>query len=84
MKQVFSILFIAFLSINSFAQTTWNADPAHSQVTFEITHLTIADIKGNFNKSEGSIAASKEDFSDAQYQIFIDVPSKETGVENEG
>ncbi len=81
MKQVLSILFIAFLSINTFAQTTWKADPAHTQVTFEITHLTIADIKGNFNKFEGSIVASKEDFSDAQYQISIDVPSIDTGVE---
>ncbi|MFO7721519.1 MAG: YceI family protein [Gillisia sp.] len=81
MKQVFSILFIVFLSINTFAQTTWKADPAHTQVTFSITHLTIADIKGNFNKFEGSIVASKEDFSDAQYQITMDVPSINTGIE---
>lgn len=81
MKQVLSILFVAFLSINTFAQTTWKADRAHTQVTFEITHMGIADIKGNFNKFEGNIVASKEDFSDAQYQISIDVPSIDTGIE---
>ena len=81
MKQLLSILFVAFLSINTFAQTTWNADPAHTQVTFEITHLGIADIKGSFNKFEGNIVASKEDFSDAQYQISINVPSIDTGIE---
>jgi polyisoprenoid-binding protein YceI len=81
MKQVLSFLFIAFLSINTFAQTTWKADPAHTQVTFAITHLTIADIKGNFNKFDGSITASKEDFSDAQYEMTIEIPSINTGVE---
>lgn len=81
MKQILSFLVIAFLSINTFAQTTWNADPAHTQVFFKITHLGIADIKGNFNEFNGSIVASKDDFSDAQYEISIEVPSIDTGIE---
>src|SRR5690606_39131302 len=82
MKQIFSFLAIAFLSINTFAQTTtWNADPAHTQVFFNITHLGIADIKGNFGEFESSIVAAKNDFSDAQYAITIQVPSINTGIE---
>ena len=81
MKQILSLIVVAFLSINTFAQTTWNADPAHTQVFFTITHLGIADIKGNFNEFDGSIVASKEDFSDAQYAITIQVPSIDTGIE---
>lgn len=83
MKQILSLLVVAFLSLNTFAQTTttWTADPAHTQVFFKITHLGIADIKGNFNKFDGSIIASKEDFSDAKYQISIEVPSINTGIE---
>ena len=83
MKQILSLLVVAFLSVNTFAQTatTWNADPAHTQVFFNITHLGIADIKGNFGEFESSIVASKDDFSDAQYAITIQVPSINTGIE---
>ncbi|QED37704.1 polyisoprenoid-binding protein [Antarcticibacterium arcticum] len=81
MKHLFSFLFIAFLSTTLIAQTTWKADPAHTQVTFEITHLGIADIKGGFDKFDGNIVSKSEDFSDAQYEITIDVPSINTGIE---
>lgn len=81
MKQVFSFLCIAFLSTNIFAQTTWKADPAHTQVSFGITHLGISDIKGKFNKFDGSIVASKEDFSDAHYNIEMEISSIDTGIE---
>lgn len=81
MKQVFSLLFFAFLSTTFFAQTTWKADPAHTQVSFGITHLGISEVEGKFNEFEGNIIASKDDFSDAQYSIEIEVPSIDTGVE---
>lgn len=82
MKQILSLLVVAFLSFNTFSQTTtWNADPAHTQVFFKITHLGIADIKGNFNKFNGSIVSSTNDFSNAQYEISIEVPSIDTGIE---
>lgn len=81
MKQVFSLLMIAFLSTTTFAQTTWKVDPAHTQVSFGITHMGISEVEGRFNKFDGSIVASKDNFSDAQYQMTIEVPSIDTGVE---
>lgn len=81
MKQLFSFLFIAFLSINVFAQTTWKADPAHTQVSFGITHMGIAEVEGLFKEFDGTIVAAEDDFSDAEYDIVIEVPSIDTGVE---
>ncbi|MDX1754150.1 MAG: YceI family protein [Salinimicrobium sediminis] len=81
MKQVFSLLMIAFLSTTTFAQTTWKVDPAHTQVSFGITHMGISEVEGRFNKFDGSIVAAKDDFSDAQYQMTIEVPSIDTGIE---
>lgn len=81
MKQLLSFLFIAFLSTNMFAQTTWKADPAHTQVSFNIVHLGIAEIEGQFREFESSITASEDDFSDAQYEMEIDVASINTGIE---
>ena len=81
MKTLFSFLFIAFLGLNISAQTTWKADPAHTQVSFGITHLGISEVEGKFNKFDGSIVASKDDFSDAEYEISIEVASIDTGIE---
>ena len=81
MKQVLSFLFIAFLSIQINAQSTWKADPAHTQVSFGITHLGISEVEGRFNKFDGSIVAAKEDFSDAKYEITIETSSIDTGIE---
>lgn len=81
MKHLFSFLIIAFIGLNLTAQTTWKSDPAHTQVSFGITHLGISEVEGRFNKFEGSIVATKDDFSDAEYEITIEVASIDTGVE---
>jgi polyisoprenoid-binding protein YceI len=81
MKRVFSFLVLTFLSTALFAQTTWNADPMHSKLTFSTTHLGISDIAGLFQKFEASATAGKADFSDAVFQLSADVNSVNTEVE---
>jgi polyisoprenoid-binding protein YceI len=34
---------------------TWNIDPAHSSVEFQVKHLGIATVKGHFNQFEGAL-----------------------------
>jgi polyisoprenoid-binding protein YceI len=81
MKKLFSLLILAFLSASLFAQTTWNADPMHSKLTFSITHMGISDVDGLFNKFTASATASKADFSDAVFELTVQVPSINTQVE---
>lgn len=81
MKQIFSLLFIALLSTGAIAQTTWKIDPAHSEVSFGITHMGISEVEGEFDKFDGTIVATEDDFSDAEYEMVIEVPSVNTGVE---
>lgn len=81
MKKLFSLLIVAFLSTSLFAQTKWNADPMHSKLTFSITHMGISDVDGLFNKFQASASASKADFSDAVFELSVDVPSINTQVE---
>ena len=81
MKKVFSFLVLTFLSTALFAQTTWNADPMHSKLTFSTTHLGISDVTGLFKKFEASATGSKADFSDAVFQLNADVNSVNTEVE---
>jgi polyisoprenoid-binding protein YceI len=81
MKKLFSLLIVAFLSASLFAQTKWNADPMHSKLTFSITHMGISDVDGLFNKFQASATASKADFSDAVFELTVEVPSINTQVE---
>lgn len=81
MKKVFSLIMFAFLSVGVMAQTTWKVDPAHSQVSFGIQHLTISEIEGLFDSFDATIVADQADFSDAKFDVTIDVNSINTGVQ---
>jgi polyisoprenoid-binding protein YceI len=80
-------LFIVALSASSLfaqstiAQTTWNADPMHSKLAFSTTHLGISDIDGAFNKFTASATTNKADFSDAVFDLSVDVATINTLVE---
>lgn len=81
MKKLFSLLIVAFLSASLFAQTKWNADPMHSKLTFSITHMGISDVDGLFNKFQVSAITNKADFSDAVFELSVEVPSINTQIE---
>lgn len=81
MKKVFSLIMFTFLSFGVMAQTTWKVDPAHAQVSFGIEHLTISEIEGLFESFDATIVANEEDFSDAKFDVTIDVNSINTGIQ---
>ena len=81
MKKLFSLLLVAFLSASLFAQTKWNADPMHSKLSFSIAHMGISDVDGLFNKFTASATSDKADFSDAVFELSVEVPSINTQVE---
>jgi len=81
MKKLFSLLIVAFFSTAIFAQTKWNADLNHSKLTFSVTHLGISDVDGLFNKFEASAIANKADFSDAVFELSVNVASINTQIE---
>ncbi|MBX7150344.1 YceI family protein [bacterium] len=80
---MYTIRWIIFslLTISLQAQTTWIIDGSHSNVGFTVTHLVVSETSGRFNKFEGQVTAQKEDFSDAQVTIKIQVKSIDTNNE---
>ena len=81
MKKLFPFFLAVFFSTAIFAQTTWNADPMHSKLSFSITHMGIAEIDGLFNKFSASAVTNKSDFSDAVFELSTEVASINTQVE---
>lgn len=64
------------------AQDNWGFDAAHSNIRFAVSHMVISEVEGNFGSYEGSVKASKSDFSDAVINFSIDVSSIDTDNEN--
>lgn len=80
MKKITIIAAGMILSANAFAQT-WSVDKAHSRIGFEVTHLKINEIDGNFKAFDAKFTSSKPDFSDATIEMTADVNSINTDVE---
>ena len=58
---------------------TYNVDPTHSNVGFEIKHMGIATVRGKFTSFEGTLEVTDGGFS---AQGSVDVASIDTSDEN--
>ena len=73
MKKVTFFAFTLFLATASFAQSAWTADKAHTKLGFTVTHLSISEVDGTFKSFDAKITSSKEDFSDAVFELTADM-----------
>jgi len=77
-----TIILSAFIVFASFTTLTpWKGDKAHSQLAFTVTHLGVSDVTGTFNDFDVVATATKDDFSDAVFELAADVASIDTRVE---
>ena len=74
MKNIFlSLAMVAFaLTVNA---QKYSVDKSHSKVGFSVVHLTISDVEGAMKISDASLTATKDDFSDATFELTADVNS---------
>jgi len=56
---------------------TWNIDPSHSNVNFQVKHLGIATVRGAFNEFEGTLELG-EDLSTSKAYGKVQVASVDT------
>jgi polyisoprenoid-binding protein YceI len=56
---------------------TWQVDPAHSSVEFEVKHMMIATVRGRFTEFEGSIDAA-ENIDDSRVYGVVKAASIDT------
>lgn len=92
MKKLFlSAIALAALTVSAYAPRTtvhystaaggWTVDKAHTNVIFSVSHLVVSDVEGKFTSFDGTMDASKPDFSDAKVTFTIDVKSVSTDNE---
>jgi len=76
-----SIFFLAIIYANA-QETKWSFDKAHSKIQFDVAHMVISEVSGQFQEYEGGVVTSKEDFSDARIDFSIAVKSIDTDNED--
>ena len=81
MKLVVLLLAGLFVSTLTKGQGGWTLDKSHSAIKFTVEHLVIAEVDGKFTSFDGTMEASKPDFTDAKISFTADVASVNTGNE---
>jgi len=60
--------------------TSWNIDPQHSEVGFEIKHMMFAKVRGRFEAVEGTIVLGPEDaIEQSRVEVLLQAGSINTG-----
>jgi polyisoprenoid-binding protein YceI len=80
----FLMVWVAVFGIAVFpamAQSIWNIDPAHSVAQFEVRHLMISNVRGEFEKMSGVVSFDGKNYSSIRAQAVIEVASINTRVE---
>lgn len=64
------------------SRTTWELDPAHTQVEFAVKHMMFTTVRGRFQALDGTIEVDEENPAAGSVDVEIDASSIDTGVED--
>ncbi len=80
MKKITVLAIALLVSATTFAQK-FSVDKNHSKLTFTATHLLMSEVDGVFKSFDASVTSSKEDFSDAVFELTADLKQVTTNSE---
>lgn len=81
MKQINILLAALLISGSSLAQTSWTIDKPHSKIAFNVVHMAITEVEGEFTDFDAKVTSKSEDFNNADVEFTAKVASIDT--ENE-
>jgi polyisoprenoid-binding protein YceI len=58
---------------------TWTVDPAHSSAAFEVKHMMIATVRGQFREFGGTLEAAEDDPANSRAEGYAKAASVDTG-----
>jgi polyisoprenoid-binding protein YceI len=72
-------LALALTSAPLFAQsTTWQIDTAHTSAQFAVRHMMVSTVRGQFNKTTGTVTWDGKNFTTASVDVVIDATTINT------
>ena len=76
-------LALAALAVSSVAgASTWDIDPAHSAAQFNVRHMMVSNVKGEFGKMTGTVTLDDKEISHSTAQATIDTTTINTREPN--
>lgn len=75
---IVAFAFIAVNALTACAESTWTIDPAHSSAQFQVKHLMISNVRGDFGKISGKVFFDGKNYSSLKAEASIDVASINT------
>lgn len=81
MKRFNVLIALLLVAGTAFAQSTWNIDQAHSKIGFNVTHMVVSEVEGNFKQFEGKVVSKSDDFNGAEVEFTAQVASVDTDNE---
>lgn len=79
--RILTLLALVLYSIQTFAQTKWTVDKAHTNIKFTVTHMMIAEVDGEFQEFDATVTSTKENFDGSDVVFSAKTASIDT--ENE-
>jgi polyisoprenoid-binding protein YceI len=58
--------------------STWEIDPAHSNVEFSVRHMMVTTVKGHFQKVSGVVEIDDKNITKSSVEVTIDAASVDT------
>ena len=74
----FAIIAATVLGSYAAHAETWTVDKAHAHIGFTVTHMSVSEVEGSFKTFDAKVTSAKPDFSDASFNLTIDVNSVNT------
>ena len=74
MKKTLIVMLLLLSPYLVLPQSNWSVDRSHSSVQFEVSHLVISTVVGNFTMFNGKVISKNEDdLTDGDLSAEIDV-----------
>ncbi|MEO6939285.1 MAG: YceI family protein [Candidatus Kapaibacterium sp.] len=68
------------VAANTSDESVWTLDAAHSAAHFSVKHMMIANVRGSFDKIEGSLHLNTKDITKSHLEAVLEVASVNTGI----
>ncbi len=81
MKRTILLATLLMTGLFTQAQSKWSFDKSHSKISFNVEHLVISEVSGQFGTFDGDVTSAADDFVGSTINFTIDVGSIDTDNE---
>ena len=81
LRRLFSLCLVLLISAPALVSaSTWNINPEHSSIQFQVRYMGLVHVKGSFDKFQGVVTLDEKDPSKSAVDVTIESASINTGV----